>query len=275
VSQVIVAHHPLRGEPSVSTIMRDISEWKKLERMKSDFVSTVSHELRTPLTAIRGSLGLLEGGTAGALPPRALHLMQLARSNCDRLVRLINDMLDLDKIEAGKLELRPETLPPADVVRVAVDGLRGMAEQRGLRFVVNVAPTNPVIGDRDRLIQVLTNLLSNALKFSPAGGAITVTVEAKESLVRFAVENPGPGIAAHDRPRLFSRFQQLDSSDGRHYGGTGLGLAIAKAIVEQHGGTIGVTSDPNVSTTFWFDVPERPVGHGDDAHTHLPEMNHT
>jgi PAS domain S-box-containing protein len=259
VSQVIVAYTAPGGDGAVSTIMRDISGWKRLDRMKSEFVSTVSHELRTPVTAIRGSLGLLEGGKAGVLPAPAIELIHVARRNCDRLVRLLNDMLDLDKIEAGKLELRPTVLAPADIVRATIDELRTIASQRAVQLCARITPTAPVLADRDRVIQVLTNLVSNAIKFSPAGAAVVVAVEpGTEATARFSVTNPGAGIAAHDMPRLFSRFQQLDSSDGRQHGGTGLGLAIAKAIVEQHGGTIGVDSEPDVATTFWFQLPADP-----------------
>jgi signal transduction histidine kinase len=252
VSQVIVAHTSPQGDRSVATIMRDISGWKHLDRVKSEFVSTVSHELRTPLTAIRGSLGLLEGGGVTNLPPKALNLLRIARNNCDRLVRLLNDMLDLDKIEAGKLTLRAVPLEPAEVVGAALDELRPMADQRAIALVEDLSPVPSVNGDRDRLIQVLTNLVSNAIKFSPAGATVTISISTADQGVRFAVHNPGPGIAPHDLPRLFGRFQQLDGSDRRRHGGTGLGLAIAKAIVEQHDGTIGVESDPTSGTTFWF-----------------------
>jgi signal transduction histidine kinase len=252
VSQVIVAHTSPQGDRSVATIMRDISGWKHLDRVKSEFVSTVSHELRTPLTAIRGSLGLLEGGGVTNLPPKALNLLRIARNNCDRLVRLLNDMLDLDKIEAGKLTLRAVPLEPAEVVGAALDELRPMADQRAIALVEDLSPVPSVNGDRDRLIQVLTNLVSNAIKFSPAGATVTISISTADQGVRFAVHNPGPGIAPHDLPRLFGRFQQLDGSDRRRHGGTGLGLAIAKAIVEQHDGTIGVESDPASGTTFWF-----------------------
>lgn len=182
-------------------------------------------------------------------------------------------MLDLDKIEAGLLDLRPSTLIPADVVRAAVDGIRTLADQFQIRFEEQVEAHRTFEGDRDRVIQVLTNLISNAVKFSPPGAVVTVSAmpvagspmigappaEAAGHVtgrapVRFVVENPGSGIAPDDFQRLFRRFQQLDSSDGRARGGTGLGLAISKAIVEQHGGRIGVESEPGV-TTFWFELP--------------------
>jgi PAS domain S-box-containing protein len=261
-----------KGRPARVTVLRDITHWRRLDRLKNEFVSTVSHELRTPLTSIRGSLGLLEGGAVGALSPQGLDLVRIARGNSERLIRLINDMLDLDKIEAGKLELRPTTLMPADVMQAAVDGIRPMAEQFKMRLVEHVVAHRTFPGDRDRVVQVITNLLSNAIKFSPEGSTVEVSAveigtipvalssasnggSSGPTVVRFAVENPGPGIAPGDVGRLFARFQQLDGSDTRRRGGTGLGLAISKAIVEQHGGTIGVHSEPNVKTTFWFELP--------------------
>jgi PAS domain S-box-containing protein len=263
VSQVIVAHQGENGDaPFLSTIMRDISAWKRLDRVKSEFVSTVSHELRTPLTAIRGSLGLLEGGKAGREPlePMALKLVRLARENADRLIRLINDMLDLDKIEAGRLELCRTAVAPADLVEATVGGIRGFAEQHGISLETHISTAvASVLGDRDRLVQVLTNLVSNAIKFATPRSAVRLTVSdgdpSQPAGVRFAVENEGPGIAAADLPRLFHRFQQLDSADNRRQGGTGLGLAISKAIVEQHGGHIGVESELAARTTFWFEIP--------------------
>lgn len=268
VSQVIITHaSPRGGAWFVSTIMRDISDWKRLDRMKTEFVSTVSHELRTPLTSIRGSLGLLEAGIAGPLPAEAHELVRIARSNAERLIRLVNDMLDLDKIEAGRLELKTGQLTPADLVATAIEGMQALAAEHEVRFDARVSADYTFTGDRDRLLQVLTNLLSNAVKFSSAGSVVTVAAELSppgqagdrapglHRAVRFTVQNPGPGIAAHDRARLFTRFQQLDASDGRSRGGTGLGLAICKAIVEEHGGCIGVESKPGAGATFWFELP--------------------
>jgi PAS domain S-box-containing protein len=244
-----------RGAPARISILRDITEWTRVNRLKNEFVSTVSHELRTPLTSIHGALRLMEGG---AMTQAAMaNLVTIARTNCERLIRLINDMLDLDKIEAGKLELRWSTLTGGDLVQTALDGMRAMADEYRVRLDTAVDAPTAFSGDRDRILQVLTNLVSNAVKFAPTDS--TVTVMAQTSIVtdkvRFAVTNAGPGIAQSDIGRLFSRFQQIDGSDARRRGGTGLGLTIAKAIVEQHGGTIGVESVPNVATTFWFELP--------------------
>lgn len=266
-----------KGTPARVTVMRDITQWKRLDRMKSEFVSTVSHELRTPLTSIRGALGLLESGVGGALGPQAQELVRIGRGNTERLIRLISDMLDLDKIEAGRLDLHLSALMPTEVVRTAVDGIQVFADQFKVRIEERVDAHRTFEGDHDRVIQVLTNLLSNAVKFSPPGSVVTVhafagAVTAPEpgsrtsasdltgrttgrAPIRIVVENPGPGIAQNDLPLLFRRFQQLDGSDGRHHGGTGLGLAISKAIVEQHGGRIGVGSEPGIKTTFWFELP--------------------
>ena len=256
VSQVIVAHPSAQGGIwFVSTIMRDITGWKRLDRMKSEFVSTVSHELRTPLTSIRGALGLIEAGATGPVSAQGRDLVRIARGNTERLIRLVNDMLDLDKIEAGGLELRIADLPAADIIHATLDGIQTMAGEHGVHFESGEISPRPVRADRDRIMQVLTNLVSNAIKFSPANGTVTISAIDAAAAVRFQVCNAGAGIAADDIPRLFHRFQQLDGSDGRRHGGTGLGLAISKAIVEEHGGTIGVESMPNSATTFWFEIP--------------------
>jgi signal transduction histidine kinase len=189
------------------------------------------------------------------MAPKALDLLRMARENSDRLIRLINELLDLDKIEAGKLELRYEVLTPSAVVRATLDGIAAMADEHRIKLVEHVEAHRSFSADRDRIVQVLTNLVSNAIKFSPAGSEVEVEATAIASTVVFAVHNVGPGIAAADRTRLFARFQQLDSGDNRRRGGTGLGLAISKAIVDQHGGRIGVRSEPDVRTTFWFEIP--------------------
>jgi PAS domain S-box-containing protein len=247
------------GLPARVSVIRDVTEERRVSRMKSEFVSTVSHELRTPLTSVRGALGLLEAGIVGPISPKGLELVRMAGDNAERLIRLISDMLDLDKIEAGKFDLRRSSLMPSDVVRVAVDGISGMAGQYGVKMAEHVDAHRSFAGDHDRVVQVLTNLLSNAIKFSPKGSTVDVSVaetgRGGEPTVRFEVSNEGPGISAADQGRLFQKFEQLDASDTRRHGGTGLGLAISKAIVDQHGGRIGADSAPGVRTTFWFELP--------------------
>lgn len=233
-----------------------VAEREQVERTRSELISMVSHELRTPLTSIRGSLGLIEGGAVGEVPPQISPLVQVARSNTDRLVRLINDVLDLEKMEAGRLELRKTDLDAAELVGSAVSGIEGMAAASGIRIESRIEESALRIdGDPDRLVQVLTNLLSNAIRVSPRGGRVEVRAEpATFGRVRLSVGDEGPGIADHDLPRLFGRFQQIDGASGPVPGGTGLGLAICKGIVEEHGGRIGVASRPGEGATFWFEV---------------------
>ena len=201
--------------------MRDISARLEVERLKSGFVSTVSHELRTPLTSISGSLGLLAGGVAGAMPAKAARLVDIARLNCERLVRLINDILDLEKAESGKLEFRLEAQRLKPIVEHAIDLNRGYAQTFGATIELRPGGDDPsVLVDRDRLIQVITNLLSNAAKFSPRGGTIHLDIRAGTDSVRILVRDEGPGISEEFRKRIFQKFAQADSlglaRQGRH-----------------------------------------------------------
>ncbi|NOK09825.1 ATP-binding protein [Corallococcus exercitus] len=241
------------GPPRTTVFVRDLTERKAVERMKNEFVSTVSHELRTPLTSIRGSLGLLENGIVGELPSQALDMVRIARTNTERLIRLINDILDLEKMESGMLELKLQPQPAQDLVEATLAGVQGMAEAAHVSLRSDVEGAPQVKGDRDRLIQVLTNLVSNAIKFSPQGASVVVAAGlTADGRVRFSVTDQGSGIPEEKLPRLFGRFQQLDASDTRSKGGTGLGLAISQAIVEQHGGRIDVSSPPGQGATFHF-----------------------
>jgi PAS domain S-box-containing protein len=242
----------------IQGIFRDITERRVVERMKNEFISTVSHELRTPLTSIRGALGLLEGGMLGELPEEAMEVVQIARTSTDRLVRLINDILDVEKMESGRIELKCRPIDVASLVGATLDGLRG-AGSTGVELEADVQSDLTLCGDEDRLTQVLTNLVSNAKKFSPPGGKVSVRVEPTPlGRVRFSVIDQGPGIPPEDLSKLFGRFQQLDGADTRRHEGTGLGLWISKAIIEQHGGTIGVDSRVGEGSTFWFELPTEP-----------------
>ena len=239
----------------ISVIGRDISEKKEAEKRVSEFYSIVSHELRTPLTSIRASLGLLEAGKGGTLTPRAAQLVKIGREEADRLVRLINDILDLRKIEAGMLELKFEKLSVSEIIESSIESLKSMAGTNHVNLKNNSTMTEFIHGDRDRVTQVLVNLLSNAVKFSPEDGVVSVDTQVRGDKIRFGITDEGTGIPEEQISKLFHSFQQLDSSDTRAKGGTGLGLAISKNIAEQHGGSIGVTSAPGAGSTFWFEIP--------------------
>ncbi|HLT39748.1 MAG TPA: ATP-binding protein, partial [Enhygromyxa sp.] len=260
-SPAVTGEDRIEGVVGIAT---DITERARIERLKNEFVSIVSHELRTPLTSIRGSLGLLDGGVVGELEPRTRSLVKIALSNTERLIRLVNDILDLDKIETGKLELRSETLDPVVLADEAIAEIAGFAQECGVTLVRAFEPTSKVRGDRDRLLQVLINLMSNAIKFSKPGDTVRIELEqVTPGTVRFSVCDEGPGIAEDQLPKLFRKFSQLEESDTRSTGGSGLGLAISKAIVDAHGGVIGVESQPGVGSRFHFEIgeseAERPI----------------
>jgi PAS domain S-box-containing protein len=239
----------------------DITDRREIERMKNEFISTVSHELRTPLTSIRGSLGLIAGGVAGPLPPQARRMVDIALGNTERLVRLINNILDIEKIEAGKIEFKMKPVDPVPLVQQAIEANQAYADKFGVRFVLNEPlPEARVCADADRLTQVVTNFLSNAAKFSPPNGTVTLSITRSEGSVRVAVTDQGSGIPEAFRGQIFQKFAQADSSDQRQKGGTGLGLSICKSIIEKHGGRIGFESEPNVATTFYFELPEYAEG---------------
>ncbi|HEX2559466.1 ATP-binding protein [Phenylobacterium sp.] len=256
-AEVSLGRFELDGEVFIVSSIRDISERRRVEKLKSEFVSTVSHELRTPLTSIAGSLGLLVGGAAGTLPERAGRLLAIAHANCQRLVRLINDILDIEKLESGQMAFRWGPVDLADAARRAAEGMTGLASETGVALRIETTSVLPkVVGDTDRLAQVVWNLVSNALKFSPKGAEVEVSVETGgEGWPRLTVRDHGPGIQPEFRERIFSRFAQADSSDTRAKGGTGLGLAISRQIVERHGGRLWFESEPGKGATFIAEFP--------------------
>jgi PAS domain S-box-containing protein len=232
----------------------DVSERKEVERLKKEFVSTVSHELRTPLTSIRGSLTLLSVGALGILPEQAKKVVGIAERNTIRLITLINDILDIEKLESGKLDMVFDTVQMSNVFERSAESVKAFAEQNGIRL--EMMPTNAqAFADGDRLVQVVVNLCSNAVKFSPKGAAVTIVCEENPNFLEVKVIDRGRGIPAKYKNLLFQRFQQVEASDARKKGGTGLGLAICKGIIEAHGGEIGVESEEGKGSIFWFKIP--------------------
>lgn len=239
------------------SLVTDITELKRIDRMKSEFVSTVSHELRTPLTSIRGSLGLIAGGVAGPLPDAAHGLVEIAKNNCERLIRLINEILDSEKIESGKMTFELAVVEIVPLLAHVLAANEGFAAQHQVRLVLDAPPdVLHVCVDADRLNQVVTNLVSNAVKFSPSGAAVDVRARRSGNRVRVEVQDHGSGIPDEFRGRIFQKFSQADSTDARPKGGTGLGLSIAKSIIEHLDGVIGFTSAAGKGTTFYFELPE-------------------
>jgi PAS domain S-box-containing protein len=242
----------------VLSVIVDISERKRLERLKDEFVSTVSHELRTPLTSISGSLGLLIGGATGKLPDSAERLLAIAQSNSQRLVRLVNDILDIEKMESNRIAFNFKRVEARTLVEQAIEANRGFADGYGVRVRLDPASTaGEVHADPDRLVQVVTNLLSNSIKFSPPDGEVMVSVQPHDHLVRISVRDHGPGIPVAFRPHLFEKFAQADASDAGRKGGTGLGLSIVKQIVARLGGAVDFEDAPGGGTVFHVDLPGR------------------
>jgi len=236
----------------------DTTERRALDRMKDEFISTVSHELRTPLTSLRGALGLLAGGALVNRPEKTQQMLEIAISNSDRLVRLVNDILDLERISSGKTELHWSMCSAEDLLRRAAGVQQARTPRPNIRIFFAAHGVN-VWADCERILQTLNNLLSNAIKFSPAGSEIHLTarnVDEGEAIIE--VRDQGRGIPADKLEHIFDRFQQGDASDSRASGGTGLGLAICKSIISQHGGRIWATSVEGKGTTFHFTLPTKP-----------------
>ena len=260
VFPILASGAPLRNElghvAGAVVAFQDIAKMREVDRLKDEFVSIVSHELRTPLTSIRGSVQLVLDDDNAVADPEHRTLLQIALNNCERLVRIINDILDVSKIESGNVVLRKKPTHVAELVRHSVDVVAPTARSAGVRIEVNVpAAIRPVMVDPDRIVQALINLLSNAVKFAPQNSTVTIKATGTEHTITIAVSDQGEGIAPENLNRLFRKFQQVDSSSSRRKGGTGLGLAITKALVEQHGGRIFVDSELNKGTRFSFTLP--------------------
>ncbi|HEY9775826.1 MAG TPA: ATP-binding protein [Planktothrix sp.] len=249
----------------LTAIVRDITDRKEAEARVSEFYATVSHELRTPLTSIRTAFGLLETSAVGKFSSKGKQLVRIGRSECDRLIRLINDILDIRKIEAGKLALKLQNTQPASIINITFNSLRNTAKQSGVKLDSEINCSDEMLCDVDRIVQVLTNLVSNAIRFAPGDSTVLVRVEPRSNdgkeYIRCWVIDEGSGIPEDQLPKVWDRFLQLEGPQAKPEGGSGLGLAISKAIVGQHGGTVGVQSKANQGCKFWFELP-----------THISEM---
>jgi len=225
-----------------------------MRKMKDEFVSVVSHELRTPLTSIKGALGLLARGVTGALPPKAGEMAQIALTNADRLSRLVDDILDLQRIESGRIAMDKRTCDIADLMKQSVESVHLVAEGEGITIVISACQAS-IKADRERMVQAFVNLLGNAIKFSRRGGRIEFAAELSPGSVLFRVKDEGRRIPKDKLERIFERFEQVDASDAREKGGTGLGLAICRSIVEQHGGRVWAESELGRGSTFYVQLP--------------------
>jgi PAS domain S-box-containing protein len=248
----------LQGEPSgIMSIGEDITERHAVEQMKNEFISIVSHELRTPLTAIRGSLGILATGALNHHPERMQRMIEIATIDTERLVRLVNDILDLERLESGKVILVKEYCDAAALMVRSAEAMQGLAQKENI--TLSVSPVSALVwASNDQIIQTLTNLLSNAIKFSPVNGTVALTGQPQADCVLFQVKDQGRGIPANKLEKIFGRFQQVDASDSRVKGGTGLGLAICRNIITQHGGRIWAESVSGEGSTFCFTLPVSP-----------------
>ena len=235
-----------------------LAQRSDMDVVKDEFISTVSHELRTPLTSIRGALGLLSAGLLGNVDGKAQNLLRIASSNTERLIRLINDILDLERMESGRAPLKLRRCSILDMAREAVDTMTPMADGASIQLDLTCnAPRDSIYfdADPDRILQVLTNLLSNAIKFSPEDSKVSVQIDSDTNSVALKVVDRGRGIPADKLDAVFDRFQQVESGDASKKGGTGLGLAICRSIIQQHGGAIW--AQPNQSgpgTTLWMQL---------------------
>jgi PAS domain S-box-containing protein len=266
---VEVTASPRAGSAGVDgavVVFRDITEREVLDEMKRQFVSAVSHELRTPLTAIRGSLEVLADGDTGVLPSQAQHVVEVAARGTERLTRLVNDIIDIERLEAGSFAIRPRPEDVAPLVVDAADSLHTLADEHRVRLEIGPASGSSLC-DADRVVQALVNLIGNALKFTPPGGVVRVSATPGLHEILVVVRDEGRGIPADELESIFERFHQVQRADGRKLGGTGLGLPITKAIVERHGGRIWVESELSVGSAFCFTLPllrDEVVAAGDD-----------
>ena len=247
----------IEGESIITGMIRDITQQKKLDKMKREFISTVSHELRTPLTAIKGSLGLLSSNLfSKKIEKNALEVIELTQRNTERLATLVNDLLDFEKLESGTMKINTKPLRAIDIIKNAIDENMHYGAENQISFAMDETVDAIVQADPGRIAQVMGNLLSNAAKFSSNGDTVNVGASRKNGQIHFYVNDHGPGVPVEFHDRIFERFTQADSSDIRSKGGTGLGMAISKAIIEKHHGTIGFDTEMGKGSSFYFQLAE-------------------
>jgi CheY-like chemotaxis protein/two-component sensor histidine kinase len=257
---VISKGHEFLGTVSV---FRDVTAEVEAERAKTEFVSTVSHELRTPMTAVKGYVDLLLMGATGDLNSQQQHFLDIIKINTDRLTSLVNDLLDISRIETGKIDLERESLDMVSIIEQAVLTIRPRAEEKGLRVHAVVPPELPqVFGDSDRVVQIITNLVGNAYKYTPTGGVVSVHAYVRDEMVHVAVADTGIGISSEDQRKIFDRFFRVDDPLVHEESGTGLGLSIAVSLVEMHGGEMTVESEAGEGSIFTFTLP---LAEGEDT----------
>jgi len=245
------------GMNGLSLVLRDITRERKIDQMKTDFVSNVSHELRTPLTSVKGAVDLIIGGTEGAVSDSQKELLSVIKNNTVRLIKLISELLDLSKIESGKMEMEFKQVKFSDIVRTTIEETAPLAQNKKIKMEMSVPENLPdVYVDENKIKQVLFNLIGNALKFTPESGNITISAVENTNDIQIGVKDSGIGISKENFELVFEKFRQVDSSSTRAAGGTGLGLAIAKSIVEAHKGRIWLESEPGSGATFIFTLPK-------------------
>jgi PAS domain S-box-containing protein len=244
-----------QSEKTMFCVAQDVSERKRIDRLKRDFVAMVSHDLKTPLTSIQMVHSLLKAEAYGELNDDGHASLDIADEEVDRLIRLVSELLDIEAMESGELDLFKETMSANSLVTAAIQSVSQPARAKKINIVKSLGETASVQADKDRIVQVLINFLSNAIKFSPAEERIWIKVELVDSQIQFSVTDHGRGVPKDMQEAVFDRFKQVETADAKKLGGTGLGLAICKAIVDRHGGTIGVESEPGHGSTFWFRLP--------------------
>lgn len=257
-ADISISEFSTRGESKFMVILLDVTERQEIERMKHEFVAMISHDLRTPLTSLQTLLVMMEEGILGTLTERGAKLAVQGRKETERLMRLIRDLLDLEKMQTGKFTMHFEEMSMRGIIETSVAAVRKFAETRNITIMV---PENDsrCQADGGRLIQVLINLLSNAIKFSPSQETIKVLLEETENELKISVCDNGRGVPKDKAALIFEKYQQVENNDAKQKGGVGLGLAICKTIIEQHGGKIGVESTPGKGSTFWFSIPKDSV----------------